>query len=136
MHSFTWRSRFSSVPGLFPCQTLWEEFSSLSKELNFSLLFSFLTFPDQAHTFLLELFIFLLLPHSCRFPFPFVTFRFPPARFPFLTSLFRLFLFFTHIIPPPHFWLVFFRLDKIPISFISRTGRCFHMFYINLCACA
>lgn len=47
IHSFTWKSWFSSVPGLFPCQILGEEFSFLSKELDFSLLFPLLTFPGQ-----------------------------------------------------------------------------------------
>lgn len=67
-HSFAWKSRFSSVPGLFPCQILGEEFSFLSKELNFSLLFSLLTSPGQIHLFLLDVLITILLPLSVHVP--------------------------------------------------------------------
>lgn len=67
--------------------------------------------------------------------FPSAASRFPPARFPFLTSLFRLFLLFTHILLPPLFgW--YFWIRQTTHLFHSKHRQVFHMFYIKLCACA
>lgn len=134
IHSFNWRSRFSTVPGLFPCQTLWGESFPLSKELNFSL-FSLLTFPDHTHTFLLDLLFTLLLPHSVGSHFPLLHSgsHVPDSCFGqvYLDSFYSLPI----LSPVLSFGWYFSDWTNYPFL-LFRHRQAFHMFYIKLCACA
>lgn len=138
IHSFTWRSRFSSVPGLFPCQTLWEAFSSLSKELNFSVLFSLLTFPDQAHTFLLDLLIILLLPHSVYIPISLLLhsgLHLPDSLFwqVYLDSFYSLPMLSPP--PPPPFGWYFSDWTNYPFLSFQKQAGVSHVLYKTVCMC-